>query len=151
MTRSSSPATRRSGDPRKRATAARPQDPRPRRRLLVALLVGVLVCAAAAVLALRDGDEPVDADALAHAETACDLVDKAEEAARGQTDARYAASVLVLDQAIIESGRAAKADLRFSDLDLAVQAVHTAAHTGDPAKYDAAMDSARTLCRSSLA
>jgi hypothetical protein len=58
--------------------------------------------------------------------------------------------VLLLDQAIIESARASNADTGFEDLDQALQAVHTAAHTGDPARYDAAMDRAQAACRTAL-
>jgi hypothetical protein len=115
----------------------------------VVLITGVLFLAFA-VIALRDGDREPDALARAHAESACDLTSKADEAARVTSDARYAATVLVLDQAILESARAAKADPLFADLDQALQALHTAAHTGDPEKYEAAMDTAQAACRSAL-
>ena len=103
-----------------------------------------------AVWSLRDGGREPDSQALAHAESACGLTGKAHEAAQVKTDARYAATVLVLDQAIIESARAAQADAVFADLDRALQAVHTAAHTGDPEKYDAAMGAAQDACRRAL-
>lgn len=99
----------------------------------------------------RGGDPEPDARARAHAESACDLVSKAHEAAEVESDARYAATVLVLDRAIIESERAARADVVFGDLDRVVQGVHTAAHTGDPAKYTAAMDAAQDACRREVA
>jgi hypothetical protein len=114
------------------------------------VLATSVVLVAFAAFALRDGDEEPDAQARAHAESACDLTTKAHEAARVETDARYAATVLVLDQAILESARAAKADPLFADLDQALQAVHTAAHTGDPQKYDAAMGTAQAACSSAL-
>ena len=116
------------------------------------VLVTSVVLLAFVVFALRDGDgdgEP-NARARAHAEAACDLTTKANEAARVETDARYAATVLVLDQAIVESARAAKADLRYADLDQALQAVHTAAHTGDRERYEVAMGSAQAACRNAL-
>lgn len=117
--------------------------------MIVVLVVSVALVAFA-VFALRDGDQEPDAQARAHAESACDLVSQADEAARVKTDARYAATVLVLDQAILESARAATADPLFAGLDEALQAVHTAAHTGDPGKYEAAMDTARAACRDTL-
>lgn len=114
------------------------------------MAVAVLLVALAA-WSLREGGHEPDEQALAHATSACDLMSKAHEAARVESDARYAATVLVLDRAIVESARAAAADVVFADLDRALQAVHTAAHTGDPEKYDAAMDTAQDACRHSLA
>jgi hypothetical protein len=84
-----------------------------------------------------------------HAVVACDLTSKAEEAASEATDARLAAAVLLLDQAIIASARAAETDAGFADLDDAVQAVHTAGHRGDPEEWRAALDAALSACRSS--
>jgi hypothetical protein len=117
--------------------------------VIVVLVIGVGFLALA-VLAIRDGDREPDALARAHAESACDLTAGANEAARVKTDARYAATVLVLDRAILESERAAKADPRFADLDQALKAVHTAAHTGDPETYDTAMDRAQAACSNAL-
>ena len=117
---------------------------------MIVVLVMSVVFLALAVLALRDGDREPDALARAHAESACDVASDANEAARVKTDARYAATVLVLDQAIVESERAARADPQFADLNQALQAVHTAAHTGDPETYDMAMDRAQAACRSAL-
>ncbi len=81
-----------------------------------------------------------------HAVVACDLTSKAEEAAGVATRARLAASVLLLDQAIIASARASETDAAFTDLDDAVQAVHTAGHRGDPEQWQAAMATALAAC-----
>jgi hypothetical protein len=96
-------STHRSGDPRKRAVQAPPPGTSARKRLVVVVLVTGVAFLAFAVLALRDGDREPDAQARAHAESACDLTSQADEAARVNTDARYAATVLVLDQALLES------------------------------------------------
>ena len=114
------------------------------------VLVSGVAFLAFAVLALREGDRGPDAQARAHAESACDLTSQADEAARVNSDARYAATVLVLDQALLESARAAEADRRFADLDQALQAAHTAAHTGDPETYEVAMDRAQAAYQSAL-
>ena len=99
----------RSGDPRKRVA----QDPRPaigprgRLRLLIAvLIVGVGLVALSALTLRSPGGEP-DQDGVGHAEAACSLTSKADEAAQVDTGARYAAAVLLLDNAIIESTREA--------------------------------------------
>ena len=110
-------------------------------------LVAILGLAVLAVILLRPaGEEPVNA-AREHADVACDLTSKAEEAAGVETDARLAAAVLLLDQAIVASARAAATDVAFADLDEAVQAVHTAGHAGDPLRWRDALDTALASCR----
>lgn len=171
-------AARRSGDPRKRAgatTRATPSPPSPAVRggshrrwaVLAALAVGgVLVVLA--LLAVRPDEPPpgppagegqavdqqaADPQAVDHAEAACDLTTKAGEAADAvEVDkrSRYAAAVLLLDRAIIESGRAVQLDGRLTELDSALQAVHVAGHEGDPDGWQAALDSALSECRSAL-
>jgi hypothetical protein len=66
------------------------------------------------------------------------------------TGARYAAAMLLLDNAIIESERAAEAANEFAALDQAVQALHTAAHRGRPSQWLFALDTALAACRESL-
>jgi hypothetical protein len=94
-------------------------------------------------------DTSVDAQALVHAEVACDLTGKARQAT-GATEVRervrYAAAVLLLDQAIIESARAARADTRLVALDAALQAAHTAGHEGDHDTWQRALRSADAEC-----
>jgi hypothetical protein len=109
------------------------------------VLVAVIGVAIAILLSVRGGDEP-DAEAVARAESACDLMSGAEEAGQVDTDARYAAAMLLLDKAIIESARAAKVDVEFVALDEMVQDAHTAAHQRDADRYQAAMDSALASC-----
>lgn len=114
----------------------------------MAAAVGAVVVTVAAVAAAQD---PVDAEARGHAEVACDMTTKADEAAAVSTSARMAAAVLLLDQAIIASERAALTDPVFSDLDAAVQEVHAAGHRGEPEAWQAAMDEALSTCRTALA
>lgn len=104
---------------------------------------------ALALFTLRSPDEERDGQARGHAEAACDLTSKADEAAQVDTGARYAAAMLLLDNAIIESERAAEAD-EFADLDLAIQALHTAAHRGKPAQWRDALDIAEAACHETL-
>lgn len=151
---SSGPA-RRSGDPRRRSAAS--TEPPPDRRRLVAVVVAVVVGAAVLALALvatRSGAERApDARARRHVEAACDLTGKAGDAAEATTvDARsrYAASVLLLDRAIIESARAAESDPALADLDTALQDVHTAGHERDPEGWQSALDEALAECRTVL-
>lgn len=66
------------------------------------------------------------------------------------TAGRYAAAVLLLDQAMIESARAVESDPALAELDQAVQAVHGAGHSGDPTQWDSALVTALTACRDSL-
>lgn len=163
---SQSGAARRSGDPRKRATAVVPSQPRgPRRLVLAALVVAVGLVSLAAVsvrpdqpgpsaAVTRDGAARVDGRILVHAEVACDLTTKAEQAAEASEvgkRARYAAAVLLLDQAIIESGRGAESDGRLAGLDSALQAVHAAGHEGDHAQWQEALVIANGECRTVLA
>lgn len=77
---------------------------------------------------------------------ACDLAAKAGEAAQVDTGARYAASLLLLDKAIVESRRAAESASEFSELDQVVQTVHTAAHRGVAAPYEDALETASATC-----
>lgn len=159
---SSGAARRRSGDPSKRATAVVPSRPRGRRRLVLAALVvavGLVSLAAVSVrphqpdpstTAARGGAAGVDDRALVHAAVACDLTSKAEQAAEASgvgERARYAAAVLLLDQAITESGRGAESDAGLTRLDSALQAVHTAGHEGDHARWQEALVIANGECR----
>ncbi len=100
-----------------------------------------------------DGAATVEAQTLMHAEVACDLTSKAEQAAEASElgeRARYAAAVLLLDQAIIESGRAAQSATRLGELDSALQAVHTAGHKGDHDEWQDALGAANAECRTVL-
>lgn len=117
---------------------------------VVVALVAAAALAAVAFVALRPADGEVDEVAREHAEVACDLTSKAEEAARMETSARYAAAVLLLDKAIIESERAAESDTGFAELNEAVQEVHAAGHEGDPRRWQAALDTVLTACRTSV-
>ena len=161
---SPSRASRRSGDPRKRGAApASPGSSSDRRwAVAAAIAVGAAVLVLA-LLAMRPDDAEPDGSsgagsaanpqALAQAESACDLTTKAGEAAEAvQVDrrSRYAAAVLLLDRAIIDSARAAESDARLAELDAALQAVHTAGHEGDPAGWQAALDAALAECRTAL-
>ncbi len=110
-------------------------------------LVAILGLAVLAVILLRPSGEEPGSAAREHADVACDLTSKAEEAADVETDARLAAAVLLLDQAIVASARAAATDVAFADLDQAVQAVHTAGHQGDPRQWRDALDTALATCR----
>ncbi|MCW2737784.1 hypothetical protein [Nocardioides sp.] len=117
-----------------------------------------------AVLALQGADAPgttadgsqpggassVDARALMHAEVACDYLSKAAEAAQASKldeRTRYAVAVLLLDQAIIESGRAAQSDTGLVELDTALQAAHAAGHAGDHDGWQRALRTAHAECR----
>lgn len=110
----------------------------------MAAAVGAVLVAVAGLAALQD---PVDAAAAGHARVACDMTARADEATEVSTAARMAAAVLLLDQAIVSSERAALTDDAFSDLDAAVQAVHAAGHRGEPDAWQAAMAEALTACR----
>jgi hypothetical protein len=110
-----------------------------------ALAAGVALVAVALFAVRPDGGE-LDEETRGHAAAACDLTSKADEAAQVDTPARYAAAALLLDKAIIESARAAKADPAFADLDRAVQAVHLAAHRGDRGEWRDALDTALSTC-----
>ena len=117
--------------------------------MLTAALVAGAGLVALALFTLRSpGGEP-DREARGHAEAVCDLTSNADEAAQVDTGARYAAAVLLLDNAIIESERAAEAD-EFAELDEAVQALHVAAHRGGPAQWRDALDIALAACEESL-
>lgn len=115
----------------------------------LAAAVGLGVLALFLLRPAEPAEQEQGSAGLEHAEVACDYTSKAEEAAGVETDARLAAAVLLLDQAIIASERAAETDAAFADLDDAVQAVHTAGHQGDPEKWQAALDTALATCRSS--
>lgn len=134
--------------------------------MAVALAVAAALVALAAVLARPDepgttaagappdAAAPVEAQALRHAEVACDLASKAERAAEAAAvgeRARYAAAVLLLDQALIASGRAAHSDTRLAELDSALQAVHAAGHAGDHDAWQDGLVTANTECRTLLA
>ena len=113
--------------------------------MVVALAVGAVVVAVAALGASGD---PVDAEARAHAQVACDMTARADEATEVSTRSRMAAAVLLLDQAIVASERAATTDPAFADLDAAVQEVHAAGHRGEPEEWAAAMSEALSNCAS---
>jgi hypothetical protein len=140
-------SARRSGDPRRRAAAETTPDTATRRWVAVAAVV-VLGVGVVALAALRPAGQPQEDPGRDHAEVACDLTSRAEEATAVASDARLAAAVLLLDQAIIASARAADGDAAFSGLDDAVQAVHTAGHSRDPDAWRASLDTALAECRS---
>lgn len=117
---------------------------------MVASLIAAGGLVAVSLFALRPADNGRDEAGRDHAQAACDLTSKADEAAQVDTGARYAAAVLLLDNAIIESARAADAATRFADLDQAVQALHAAAHRGRPRQWRDALDTALAACRESL-
>jgi len=117
------------------------------------VVVAVVAAVGLAVLAfvlLRPAEQEQESAGLDHAAVACDFTSKAEEAAGVETDARLAAAVLLLDQAIIASARAADTDAVFTDLDDAVQAVHTAGHQGDPRRWRDSLDTALAACVTSV-
>lgn len=145
MSRSDASA-RRSGDPRKRAAQAEAPTPTGIPRQLAVAIVAILALAVLALVLLWPEDEEPESAGREHAVVACDLTVKADEAAEGNSRARYAASVLLLDQAIISSARAAGNDVAFADLDEAVQAVHTAGHQGDPEAWEDALATALAAC-----
>ena len=115
---------------------------------MIALAVVLALALLVLVVLLPAEDEPESAG-REHAVVACDLTVKAEEAAGVSTDARLAAAVLLLDQAIIASARASETDTAFADLDDAVRAVHTAGHQGDPEQWQEALETALAACRTS--
>lgn len=154
-----------SSAPRSRATADTPSPAPGRARwaALAALTVAV-VWVSLAALGLRGDDAPeptgdesqtsgtssVDARALMHARVACDFAGKAEQAATApevEERARYAVAVLLLDQAIIESARAAEFDIELDALDSALQTAHTAGHRSNDDEWQSALRSARVECR----
>lgn len=104
---------------------------------------------------MADGSQPgggssVDAQALMHAKVACDFMSKATQAAQasdGGERVRYAVAVLLLDQAIIESGRAAQSDTGLVELDTALQTIHAAGHEGNHEKWQRALRTADNECR----
>lgn len=143
-------SARRSGDPRRRAAEEAPDNAGSRAQVLVVGLVSLAAVLVIAFAALGGGEEEPDDAARGHAEVACDLTTKAEEASRGDSDARFAAAVLLLDNALIESARAAEADASYADLDQAVQDVHAAGHTGDADQWRTTLDTALTACRDAV-
>jgi hypothetical protein len=153
--RASKGGARRSGDPRKRGGQVPARARRAKRRLVAAGLTAAAVVAAVTFIGLR-GSAETGADeqtqpGLDHAEAACSLMSKADDAADlgsgVDRDARYAATVLLLDQAMVESARAARANPDFGNLDTSMQAVHTAAHGGVKPEYEAAVQAAEAACR----
>ncbi len=147
-------AARRSGDPRQRAGHVAAGTGSARSRVVAASLAGATVVAVVGVVGLRGGAEtdagPAEEPGRDHATSACDLMAKAHEAAEVESDARYAAAVLLLDQAIVESARAARTNPGFGDLDGSMQALHSAAHTGERSQYDLAVADAQAACGSSV-
>lgn len=116
--------------------------------MLLAVVAGLVALGAVAALSVRGpGQDEAAQPGREHARSACDLTTKAQEAAGGGSDARYAAAVLLLDQAILASARAARESDRFDDLDRAVQAAHTAGHQGRGDAWEAALDEALADCR----
>ncbi len=123
----------------------------PKREIAVVAGVVLVVVLAFAWLALRPVEEQQVAEpGRDHAEVACDLTTKAGEAAQMDTSARYAAAVLLLDKAMIESERASESEPRFSELDAAVREVHRAGHRQDPEQWDLALNAALGTCESSV-
>ncbi len=146
-------ATRASGDPRKRAaaaTAAASDHGKRRRVAFGALLVASIGFVAIVVATNQSAHEERETGARGYAAAACDLTDKAEEATTVSTGARYAAAVLLLDRAIIESARAARSEPEFAEMDQAVQALHTAGHRGGPARWQVALDAALAACQDAV-
>lgn len=146
----------RSGDPRRRNARPEPSNGSGRRARVVAVVLGVGGAALALALAVTgpEDDRPADTQGRQHAEAACVLATQAGEAAAGgearrvDARARFAAAVLLLDRAIIESARAAEFDPGHTGLDAALQSVHTAGHAGDPDVWESTLDEALTACRS---
>lgn len=116
---------------------------------MLAAVAAVIAVALAllALVVLQPAEEEQQSGGREHAEAACDLTSKASEAADVETDARLAAAVLLLDQAIIASAHAAESDVAYAELDEAVQAVHTAGHQGDPQPWQEALDTALAACQ----
>lgn len=135
----------RSGDPRKRAAATVASRSPARRRLAAIGVVLALGAGAAGLVATRGSEEP-EGVGRARALVACDFTDKAAAAADRPTRARLAAAVLLLDQAVVASERAARTDAGYRSLDDAVQAVHAAGHSGDPTAWSDALDRAIATC-----
>ena len=127
---------------------------------LAAVLVALAVAAARpdhagtpAGAASSSAPDPADSPARLHVEVACDFAGKAEEASAApelQERARYAVAVLLLDQAIIESARAADLDPGLDALDAALQAAHAAGHESDDGGWDRAVRAARAECQTAL-
>ena len=147
----------RSGDPRRRNAGPEPSSGSGRRARVVAVVLAVGGAAALALALAVTGPEDDGSggtQARHHAEAACVLATQAGEAAaagearRVDARARYAAAVLLLDRAIIESARAARSDPGHTDLDAALQSVHTAGHAGDHDAWESTLDEALTACRS---
>lgn len=109
-------------------------------------VIGALVLLAACSGGKEDDAEP-ESEALLHARYACEWTAKADEAAAVRSSERIAAAVILLDTAILESTRAAQEDKSFTELDEAVQAVHTAGHRGTAGAWEEAMDAALSVCR----
>ena len=118
--------------------------------MAVAATVAAVGLVATVLIAARSPEKGSDEGGSVYARAACDLTAKAEEASAVESDARYAASTLLLDRAILESGRAVEASEEFAGLDTAVQAAHTAAHQGTPQPWREALDSALEICRDAV-
>ena len=146
----------RSGDPRRRNATPEPSSGSGRSARVVAVVLGVGGAALALALAVTgpEDDRPADTQGRHHADAACVLAAQAGEAAaagearRVDARARFAAAVLLLDRAIIESARAAEIDPGHTGLDAALQSVHTAGHAGDSDGWESTLDEALTACRS---
>lgn len=140
-----------------------PSQSRSGRRWVVAAALAVAVALVSLAAASARPDQPrtttaaaqaddtsMDAQTLVHAEVACDLTGKARQAtgaSQVRERVRYAAAVLLLDQAIIESARAARADTRLAALDAALKAAHAAGHEGDHDRWRRALRAADAECR----
>lgn len=149
MTRARGAASR-SGDPRKRAAQASAPGSGRRKRAVVAAALAGAGFVAAALLALRPAGDEIDQESRDHAQAACQLTEQAHEAASVNTDARYAAAVLLLDEAIVESAQAAEGATAYAELERAVQALHTAAHSGIERQWRDALDAALAVCGGSF-
>lgn len=144
-------SARRSGDPRRRSAAPARSAARPHRALAVAL-PAALGLVAVAVWALPGSDassERAPAAAMPghqDAAAACELTAQAGQAAEGDSRARYAAAVFLLDRAVIAAERAVAASPEFAELEEAVQRLHTAGHRRDPEQWTVTLETARSAC-----
>ena len=118
----------------------------PQRMRMAAAVVALLVLVVGCTKTSDEVDTGARSEALEHARTACDLTGKAGEAAEVDTPERYAAAAFLMDNAIIESERAALGAAEFTALDRAVQAVHAAAHRGDREEWKKALETALDAC-----
>lgn len=102
--------------------------------LLVAAVLGMGACAG------EEEATPVEPSPVnPNAARACELLAKADEALEVHDASRYAAALLLLDTALVESEHAATADASYADLDAAIRKAHSTAHDTRPPGSLAAM------------